>query len=118
MSNAFIMKNPNVAICISVPKLLKCNWQEWPRNPLAMSLAANACSCNSSKIAYVEKNYFQVIELFCANFQRCYLSNIILCCLFMLCSRTKATQLLACSVDVADFANCLQRYVSFGRSRI
>jgi len=31
-----------------VPKLLKCDWQEWPRNPRAMSLAAIACSCNSS----------------------------------------------------------------------
>jgi len=35
---------------IVLPKLLKRNWQEWPRNPSAISLAANACSCNSSWI--------------------------------------------------------------------
>jgi len=31
-----------------LPKLLKCNWQEWIRNLRAMFLAAYACSCNSS----------------------------------------------------------------------
>jgi len=48
MSNAFRTKSLEVAICIT--KLLNCNWQEWLRNPRTMSLAANACSCNSSFI--------------------------------------------------------------------
>jgi len=43
MQNAFRTKNFKVAIVL--PK--------WPRNPRAMSLAANACSCNSSFITQV-----------------------------------------------------------------
>jgi len=44
----------------SLPKLLKCDLKEWLRNPRAMSLAAIACSCNSSawiSLSPFEKTY-------------------------------------------------------------
>jgi len=52
--NFFIFKPPLSKILVAplfvLHKLLKCNWQEWPKNPRAMYPAADACSCNSSVI--------------------------------------------------------------------